>query len=118
MADVTFKSGGWVSLKASNGTYQQTERNLKLDGNVEVHHDSGYELKTEKMDIDVTGQTINSDTPITGHGPAADISASGLEANGNNDTLIFKGPAKLILRKSSGTEDMKPSEQKPEKDKK
>jgi lipopolysaccharide export system protein LptC len=109
VADMTLKSGGWVSLKADNGAYKQSTGNLDLDGQVEVHHDSGYEIHTNKMNIDVTGQTILSDGPVTGHGPAADITANGLQANGNDDTLIFKGPAKLTLRKAQETS---PSSQK------
>lgn len=110
VADMTLKSGGWVSLKAVNGQYKQAEGNLSLDGNVEIHHDSGYELHTEKMDIDVSGQTIQSDTPVTGHGPSADISATGLSADGTTDTMIFKGPAKLILRQISPSDPKKENE--------
>lgn len=104
VADMTFEKGGWVSLKATNGAYKQAEGDLDLDGQVEIHHDSGYELHTEKMAINVKGQSLSSDTAVTGHGPAADISASGLEANGTNDTVIFKGPAKLTLRQTPPNE--------------
>lgn len=100
VADMTLKSGGWVSLKADNGAYKQSTGNLDLDGQVEVHHDSGYEIRTDKMNINVGGQTIVSDGPVTGHGPAADITANGLQADGNNHTLIFKGPAKLTLHET------------------
>lgn len=101
VADMTFEKGGWVSLKATNGAYKQAEGDLNLDGQVEMHHDSGYELHTEKMAINVKGQILTSDAPVTGHGPTADISASGLEANGTNDTVVFKGPAKLTLRQGT-----------------
>ena len=109
VADMTLKSGGWVSLKADNGSYKQEEGNLNVDGQVEIHHDSGYELHTDKMSIDVKGQVITSNTPVTGHGPSADISATGMNANGANDTIIFTGPAKLTLRHADQT----PSTQQP-----
>ncbi len=100
VADMTLKSGGWVSLKADNGSYKQEEGNLNVNGQVEIHHENGYEIHTDKMNIDVKGQIITSDTPVTGHGPSADISATGLNANGATNTIIFTGPAKLILRKA------------------
>jgi lipopolysaccharide export system protein LptC len=100
VADMTLKSGGWVSLKANDGVYLQGERHLDLDGQVEIHHDSGYELHTERMNIDVEKQIITSDLPVTGHGPSADITATGLSADQKENTVIFKGPAKLILRKA------------------
>lgn len=103
VADLTLKSGGWVSLKANNGTYKQAEGNLNVNGQVEIHHDSGYELHTEKMDIDVKGQTITSETPITGHGPSADISATGMNVDGETDIITFTGPAVLTLRPATTT---------------
>lgn len=97
VADMTLKSGGWVSLKAKGGTYQQRTGNLNLNEDVEIHHDSGYEIHTTKMNIDVKTQKVTSDAPVTGQGPAGDISASGLSVDGNSKTVIFTGPAKLTF---------------------
>lgn len=109
VADMTLKSGDTVSLKAVNGSYKQGAKTLDLNGQVEVHHNSGYVITTEKMNIDVTNQTIESQTPVTGHGPAADITATGLSVDGAAHTVIFKGPATLTLRKvpSSSSTDIK-----------
>jgi lipopolysaccharide export system protein LptC len=103
VADMTLKSGGAVKVTATNGQYKQEQKGLTLDGNVTVHHNSGYEIQTEKMNVDVTGQIITSDSPVTGHGPEADISATGLNVNGNSKIVIFNGPAKLILHKEDPT---------------
>lgn len=103
VADMTLKSGGAVKVTATNGQYKQEQKGLALDGNVTVHHNSGYEIQTEKMNVDVTGQIITSDTPVTGHGPQADISATGLNVNGDSKIVIFNGPAKLILHKEDPT---------------
>lgn len=99
VADITLKSGGAVSVKAANGTYNQGDKTMSLDGMVKVTNDDGYELQTEKMHIDVTGQVITSDQPVTGHGASADIQSSGMRVDGANKTVIFTGPTKLILRK-------------------
>lgn len=104
VADIALKSGDTISLKAANGLYSQGKKDLDLDGQVEIHHDSGYEIKTQKMKIDVQGQIITSDTPVIGSGPEADISASGLNVNGNSKVLIFNGPAKLTLHKAPATD--------------
>lgn len=102
VADIGLENGNWVALKASHGAYNQKDGELILQGQVEMHHDTGYELETEQMTIDVNMQTIVSDQAVKGHGPAAEIEAQGLEADGKTDNLIFKGPAKLILRQSEG----------------
>lgn len=103
IADIALKSGGTVSLTATNGEYKQEQKGLVLDGQVKVRNDTGYEIQTEKMNIDMTGQIITSDSPVTGHGPEADISASGMNVNGNSKIVIFNGPAKLTLRKADPT---------------
>jgi lipopolysaccharide export system protein LptC len=111
VADITLKSGGTVSLTAINGEYKQEQKGLSLDGQVEVHNDGGYKIQTEKMNIDVTGQIITSDSPVTGTGPQADIAASGLNVNGNSKILIFTGPAKLTLRKADPTASTPPKDE-------
>jgi lipopolysaccharide export system protein LptC len=97
VADVTLKSGGWVSLKATDGIYQQSTGNLDLNQDVKIRNESGYEIRTEKMNINVKNQKVTSTTPVTGEGPDASISATGLSVDGNAKTLIFTGPAKLTF---------------------
>ena len=109
VADLSLKSGDTLSLKAKNGLYSQEKRDLDLDGQVEIHHASGYEIKTDKMKINVKGQIITSDTHVTGTGPQADISASGLQVDGNTKILIFNGPAKLILHQAPATDTPTPA---------
>lgn len=101
VADINLKDGTWVALEAATGDFSQSSGNLVLDGQVKVFHDSGYELHTDHMDIDIKNETLSSTKPVTGHGPGADIEASGLTGTGDNKTLIFTGPAKLILRPAS-----------------
>lgn len=99
VADITLKSGGWVSLKAKNGVYQQEDKNLNLDGDVVIHDKNGYEIQTQKINIQVKDQMITSTSPVTGRGPEADISASGLSVDGQSKIVIFTGPAKLTFKK-------------------
>lgn len=103
VADISLKNGGSVALQAGEGTYNQKASELLLKGDVQLKHNSGYEIHTNQMNINVTSQSMTSDQDVTGHGPAADIEAKGLEANGETDMVIFKGPAKLTLRQTSGS---------------
>ena len=97
IANMKFDDGTRVSLKGKNGTYKQEEQLLHLKGDVKFIHDEGYELNTTEVDIDIEKQTAISKVPVTGHGPAGDIKASGLNANGKDAIFIFEGPATLIL---------------------
>jgi len=106
VADMTLPQEGWVALTAQQGEYTQTSGKLHLNGNVEVRHNGGYEMRTQSMDIDVTSQTLSTVKPVTGHGPAGDISAQGLEASGDGKVVVFGGPAKLTIRPNSEREDI------------
>lgn len=97
VADIQLRNGNHVEMKAANGEYNQKSGELQLDGAVKMQHNSGYQIETEQMTINVDGQTMSSDSPVTGHGPQADIRSQGLEADGKTDTVIFKGPATLTL---------------------
>lgn len=97
VADITLEDGSWVAIKAKNGEYLQSGQKLKLTGDVRLYHDDGYELTTQQVDLDIAAQTAYSDKPVSGQGPAGTISGSGLQANGINGTLIFTGPARLVL---------------------
>ncbi len=95
-ADMRFDDGTRISLQGQNGTYQQDAQILHLEGHV-LFSDEDYELTTNSVDINIEHQTATSNTPVTGHGPAGTIQASGLRANGQSSIFIFTGPATLTL---------------------
>ena len=97
VADLALKDGTWLALKAKDGEYEQGAQKLRLKGDVRLFHDDGYELTADHLDLDVTTQTATTDSPVSGHGPAGTIKGTGLKADGAKGTLIFTGPAKLIL---------------------
>ncbi len=98
IANMELGNSSHVEINAQGGTYNQQAGNLDLKGAVEIHHDTGYELKTDSMNIDVAKKIMTSSSSVTGHGPAADITAAGMNADGNQKIVTFVGPAKLILR--------------------
>jgi len=101
VADMILKSGDKVSLDAIGGEYKQQSKDLILDGQVNIRHNNGYTIQTDKMNIDVTNQTMTSESPVTGHGPSADLSATGMNVNGQSKIIIFNGPAKLTLHQAN-----------------
>ncbi len=103
VADIALKSGAWIAIKAKDGEYFQGEQKLKLNGDVRMFHDKGYEITSQKIDLDVTNQTAQSDLPVSGQGPSGTIEGTGLRANGTDSTVIFTGPAKLILHTTKAT---------------
>lgn len=102
VGDMKMKSGESVGLEADRGSFRQNNKMLLLRGNVRLTQNKGYELKMEELDVDLTKNTAFSNTNVTGQGPEGTLSARGLEGSATSGTLVFKGPAKLILTKISG----------------
>jgi lipopolysaccharide export system protein LptC len=96
-ADMLLNSGNWIAIKAIEGAYKQDDRTLLLEGDVKLFHDNGYEMEMAKLNIDLNSNKAWSDTEVKGHGPAGTLVAKGLQADSNSGSLIFNGPATLVL---------------------
>lgn len=100
LGDLLMNSGSWIAIKAEDGTFWKDTEKLKLKTNVRLFHDDGYEMTMDELHIDLKARTAQSDTPVSGQGPAGSIEATGLRGDNEAGTLAFTGPAKLILKDS------------------
>lgn len=98
-ADITLNSGAWLAVKADKGAYRQHDERLLLEGTVEIFHDAGYRLLTEKMLVNLQTGKVFSETPVRASGPAGTLNAVAMEGNNTDGLLIFKGPVKLVLNR-------------------
>lgn len=100
LADLTLKTGKWIALESRTGVFDQKKRFLRLEGNVKLYHDDGYELLTGSVDIDIAGRTLSAPGPVSGQGPLGSVEAAGgLRANAATGKLTLKGPARLVLNR-------------------
>lgn len=106
MADVALNSGNWMAIKSEQGAFRQESQRLLLKSNVELFHDDGYTMKTQELDVDLEAGTARSDVKVDAHGPMGTIEASGLQADSKAETLIFTGPATLVLYDAGGSEEI------------
>jgi len=97
MADMTLEDGTWLSVRSEKGTYKQEGSILLLTGNVEIYHDSGYELKTDRMEIDFSKGQASSDSDVGGRGPSGTLKAKGFRVIGTGNQIIFIGPAQMTF---------------------
>lgn len=97
VGDILLNDGHWLALKAQSGRFSQDSQHLDLTGNVQIFHDAGYQMNTEKLFIDLKANHATSDAMIEGHGPAGTLKATGLKADRTAQTLRFFGPARLTL---------------------
>ncbi|MAZ76245.1 MAG: LPS export ABC transporter periplasmic protein LptC [Micavibrio sp.] len=95
--NMTMKDGTILNVKASSGSYEQTEEKLFLENNVMLNHQSGYILNTQELRVDLKKGQAFSDKDVTITGTDGTIQATGLKGDLDNEVLIFKGPATLTL---------------------
>lgn len=93
-ADFTTMSGAGVYLEARRGFYYQKQQLLDLEGEVNMFHDHGYELHTEKARLDLKRSTAEGNVPVIGQGPQGRIDGQGFR-------ILEKGAQILVTGKSS-----------------
>jgi lipopolysaccharide export system protein LptC len=101
--DITMKGGAWVALNAPKGDYHQAKQVLDLRDGVTLFHDSGLEFNTATASIDLGDSTAIGHDPVTGHGPASDITSTGFRVLDGGNRVIFTGKAHLTLYRKAPT---------------
>lgn len=96
-ADITLKSGEWVSLSAPEGLLNQKTGLLQLYGDITIFSDSGDQFTMKSAKVDLKKRTIVSPNPIVGHGPLGTIEADKLVADQLTGRLRFVGNVRLKI---------------------
>ncbi|MBL4614052.1 MAG: LPS export ABC transporter periplasmic protein LptC [Magnetovibrio sp.] len=108
-ADLTLDDGTWLVLTANTGRFRQGQQELELQGDVNLFHDTGYEISTDELLLDLQRNVAESHTPVTGHGPFGELKAQGLKLIDKGRIIYFTGPAQLILFPAQGDADLNSS---------
>ncbi|MQA66711.1 MAG: LPS export ABC transporter periplasmic protein LptC [Alphaproteobacteria bacterium] len=95
--DVTLKSGVWVALTAPKGDYHQQKQILDLRDGVNLFHDSGLQFDTPTATINLQDSSAFGHDPVTGHGPASEITSNGFRVLDEGNRVIFTGKSHLTL---------------------
>ncbi|MEG3616839.1 LPS export ABC transporter periplasmic protein LptC [Magnetovibrio sp. PR-2] len=96
-ADLTLDDGTWLVLTADNGRFFENRQRLELEGTVNLFHDTGYEISTQELNVDLRKSTALSETPVAGHGPFGELTSRGLQLLEKGNVIHFTGPAQLVL---------------------
>ncbi len=95
--EMKLNSGDVVTLTAKNGEYAQSLRQLMLTDDVKLFYNNEYEMDTQALHIDMQTSKASSDVDVFAKGPEGTLEAKGLKGSSIDETLIFTGPAKLVL---------------------
>jgi len=102
VAGLDKKDGGRMDAKANTGLYEQKSQKLNLSGDVHIKSSDGYTLSTQELRLDLDTQKAYSGRDVMVTGPSGTLEAKGLEGDSEGGTMIFTGPAKVILNSTSG----------------
>ncbi len=96
-ADITLKDGTWLALTANSGRYNRDGETLNLEGEVNLFHDRGFELRTESVRIDLSTGTAQGSQPVEGQGPTGTLHSEGLRILERGNHIIFTGRTRLVM---------------------
>ena len=96
-ADVVLEDGTWLVLTAESGVYSRDEKNLALSGAVNLFHDSGYEIRTERATIDLDRGAASGETRVDGHGPFGELRSEGFQLESKGRKIHFTGKSRLVI---------------------
>ncbi len=95
--DITLSDGAWLTLGADDGVYDESADHLSLFGAVSLFHDKGYELHTEKAEIDLATNRAWGDAPVHGQAGFGDVVSQGFRLEDGGERIVFTGEAELRL---------------------
>ncbi len=96
-ADISLEDGSWLVVTASIGYFSRQDEKLSLEGGVNLFHDSGYEFRTEKIDVDLSNGSASGNLPVEGQGPFGHVVAEGFRLLDKGKTVVFSGKSKLTI---------------------
>jgi len=96
-ADLTLKDGGWINLRAKNGVLSSKQKLLRLEGDVTLYNDQGYQMRTPQSMVDMGAGTARGSDGVQGSGPAGTLKADNYMFNQKAQTAHFDGNVVVTL---------------------
>lgn len=96
-ADISLKDTSWLAVMAESGTFRLDSKQLILIGKVQLFYDQGYELNTDRVEVNVPAKTATSRNATTGSGPLGTLAAAGFDAEAASSSIRFLGPVKVTI---------------------
>jgi lipopolysaccharide export system protein LptC len=101
-ADIELRSGVWLALTAQQGELNRSEETLSLDGSVNLFSDQGYELRTERMELDLRSRSATGNAPVEGQGPLGLLNADRFRVEPGGGSIHFEGQVRMVVYPKAG----------------
>lgn len=100
-ADMTMDEGHWMALRAEHGRYDRQQQTLELSGHVVLFHDTGYQLDTDLVHVNLDTMIAESSAPTSGSGPMGEFHSQGFIVGDSGNIVTLKGQSHILLRGTS-----------------
>jgi len=94
LADVRLKfyptNGGWITLAGAEGTYDQKNKVVTLQGQVKGRSHDGMTLETTVLTYNEQEALVDTDAEVTITGPRFRVRGRGMVVYVNRQTVVFK----------------------------
>ena len=90
-ADSNSRDGHWTNVTATEGYFDMDAGTLKLINGVALYTDTGNELHTASVDINMKKGLFHGPGEVTGHGPFGTLRADRFDADHTNQLLHLVG---------------------------
>jgi lipopolysaccharide export system protein LptC len=78
-------------VRADRGVYREDQRQLSLEGQVQINSSNGYAFSTPNAVVDTTKGAVEGESGIQGEGPLGHIAASSYGVYDRGKRIVMKG---------------------------
>lgn len=96
-ADLVMPNGDKITVRAERGRYDTTTTDIRLQDNVVLTHDGGYEMRLQDIEGNVKNRTALTGNAVFLQGPMGKLAAAGMDIQDSGDMIVFEGPIALTL---------------------
>ncbi len=96
-ADMTLKDSGWLSATAQSGLVDAMAKKLALWGDISVYSDSGYELHTDSVNVDLANGLVRGDHAVNGQGPVGTLAADHFRVDRQKRRIYLIGNVQMTV---------------------
>ena len=86
-------------VSANSGVYTESDRIVRLTGQVRIEDGGGYRFATEQAVVDTRAGTITGDAAMVGDGPVGQVTSRSYSVYDKGDRVFFKGGVRATLKR-------------------
>ena len=99
---MVLEDGHWLAGSGGSGLIDWDEETLRLEGEVGLWHQEGYEIHTTSAVLELDEGTASGDEPVIGVGPSGWFAGGGFRLIGNGRRISLLGRSTVWIGSGNG----------------